>query len=248
MGTQQKYVMTQVCPICKDSFSRIGNHWNQSSDCHYPEIPEISKRVLRGCLMGDGTVVEGTKHSNMSIYSINKDYLSELQKDLGFIAGKVHLSRSSEKALEDASSNEFFDNPQSFSDYYMLYIRAHPFIDKLREWYSSGKKVYPKNITLYPETLTHWYCGDGHFKNHGTSHYISIGVSNEREEKEKIEEMFAEIDVKISRWEEEERKDGSINTEICFSKENSEHLWDYMAEYKIPRQFEYKWPSEYHNS
>jgi len=120
--------------------------------------------------MGDGSVVEGTKYSNMSIYSINKDYLYELQKDLGFIAGKVHLNRSSEKALEDASTNELFDNPQSLSDYYMLYVRAHPFIDKLRKWYRSGKKVYPKNITLHPETLTHWYCGDGHFKNHGTSH------------------------------------------------------------------------------
>jgi len=106
-------------------------------------------------------------------------------------------------------------------------------LDKYRDWYSSGKKVWPEDIILYPETLKMLYVGDGTIvDNPGGSQYLKICLKNKHNNIDKINKMFNKIGVQ-PRWH---------GYSVAFTVPKSHYLWNYMG--NPPPGFEYKWPNK----
>lgn len=136
--------------------------------------------------------------------------------------------------LDDISTgvkHRIFDDERS--DHYRLRTRSLPGLNKYRDWYATGEKVWPEDLTLYPETLKMLYVGDGTRVEHdGGSSFIKICLKNEYKNKSKIESMFERIGVS-PRWH---------GYSVEFTVPESHYLWNYMD--SPPPGFEYKWPDD----
>lgn len=187
--------------------------------------------------MGDGTIFRKTENHNpnLRISVIQRDYLEYLDGVFGQLSTGVMLSRTAEEGAEKNRKSGFSPNAveENYSDVYRLITRNHPELSEYHNWYSGGKKTFPDDINLTPTTLKHWFVCDGNM----SDTRIRIGLSNERNNKEKIESYFP---VPVQRWDETSRSDGSIRCAAVFSTENSKKLFSYMGE-PLPG-FGYKWP------
>lgn len=243
--------MSKTCNQCGNEYQRIGSHWVQNSSCSYKEFTDHQYEIITGILMGDGYVTKGSGNRKpiLQVEMISKNYLNYIANEFGVLGGKVKMKQTSaEKAKENRESG-FSPNAkkENYSDVYRWSSIRHPELYEFYDWYFSGKKVWPKNIELTSTTLKHWYCGDGHFHNSGTTDHIRIAMSNEAEETKKVSKMFETAGLPSpSNYATSELKNGSEACTAEFTVSQSEELWEYMGE-PLP-DFEYKWPKEYSNS
>lgn len=91
--------------------------------------------------------------------------------------------------------------------------------------------------------LKHFYCCDGNYHNTEKADNIRFALSNEVDNKEKVESLFENIGFEISNWYIRERESGGYYASISFTKEESYAMFDYMGE--PIDDFEYKWPEEF---
>jgi len=101
--------------------------------------------------------------------------------------------------------------------------------------------VWPEKIELTPTVLKHWYCGDGNWNNGSCNNSIQISMANEKENTDKITQMFINVGLPAP-------SNYNISGKRCaaqFTVEQSKELWEYMGE-PLP-DFEYKWPEQYRN-
>lgn len=201
----------------------LGQHWARSS-CDYPELTPYQKEVITGILMGDASVNFGTKNPLIQISVIEEEYLVYLDSIFGILSTGV-----SEENRDTSSGNTI----------YRLNTRTLPDIYEFSQWYSSGKKVWPEDIELTPTVLKHLYVCDGNLDTHGNAKRIRIGMSNERENKEKVESMFSSAGFTVDRWDERERQIGGFRCSAVFNKNQTEKMLEYMGK-PIPG-FSYKW-------
>ena len=230
MGTTVTHNM--ICDECGNEYQRISQHWAWNED-HRPEINELNKERFIGLLMGDGCIESGAGNGNrknaaMLVHNINKEFLEEIG-DLISLPYNISKGKTAEQSFE----NFGFDhnvNKDNFHAVYRLSFVSHPYFNELKEWYSSGRKRFPKDLSLTPQSLGCWYVCDGSIERRdGRQPRMRIASVNEQGE-QTVLDLFKELDVS-PKWN---------GHSIYFSVEDSKKLWNWMERYK---SFERKYSS-----
>jgi len=231
-----------LCEQCGDEYKQIGNHWSASKDCSHTEISAYKMELLTGMLMGDGNISTCNKNPLFRTKMITKPFLEWLDSELGWLSTGVRLEKTAEESAKRNRESGFRPDAkaENYSDIYKLQSRGHPDLQELADWYATGEKVFPDDIELTPTVLKMWYIGDGCYDNCGAANYIKIGMANEIDRRDNIEQLFEKVGFEISNWNINERNDGSKNCEAQFTTSESQRLFEYMGE--PPAGFEYKWP------
>jgi hypothetical protein len=236
----------KVCPKCGNSYKQIAQHWRWNSS-HRPNLTNKQRQVITGLMMGDGCLNRGNKNPRVEISMISKNYLEHLDDMFGCLSNGVRISMTASESAERNMKRESFPsnvvNKENYNDLYKFTTCGHPELSNFN-WYKTGRKVWPDDINLNPTILKHWYVGDGYHGNMETYSYISIALSNEVKNKEKVESYFDDSNLPIpDNWKIYKSSDERINAEIIWNKDNSHKLFEYMGE-PLP-DFEYKWPKPY---
>lgn len=222
-----------VCNGCGKKFKEIGSHWRNST-CHMPEYTDKLHEITTGLVMSDACVRDRDSNPRVIVATNKKKYLQYLSEKFGQLCTNVRLKETGEKLAENARKSGFNENAsgENYNDVYSLNIRNNPELNKYARWYDSGEKVWPEDITLTPTVLKHWFVGDGSkIQGKRGRPHISIQVTNEYENKEKITNYFKQLDIHPSNY---------CQGAVLFSCDQSEELWDYMGE--APPGHNYKWP------
>lgn len=237
----------EKCHDCGHIYDRISHHWSGSDECEYPKLTERQHNIIRGLLMGDGSVAyhESKKNPKIIVACIVPEYLEHLSDEFEPLSGSVSLSKTGEQAATENRESGFRPdaNGENYSDQYKFNTLATPEMWQYRDWYTyrttdSGaqysKKEWPKDLELTPATLTHWFVGDGNNQFEYPS--IRLSMNNERQNLDKVESYFERAGLPTpDRW--------GITDSACnavWKKESSEELFEYM-EGPVPG-YEYKWP------
>jgi hypothetical protein len=194
--------------------------------------------------MGDGCLSRNSKHPFLVVSMITRDYLEYLDEVFGIHGTGVRHKLSPDEAVQQMKNSGFREeaDPNNYHDVYRWNTRTHPQLSDF-DWYTgdSGKKVWPNDIELTPTVLKHWYVGDGHWANDEHRSRLSIAVSNECGNEEKIRLLFDRSDLPTpNTFRTSERKDGSRKMDIRFTRSDTKTLFDYMGE-PLPG-FGYKFP------
>lgn len=228
-----------TCHDCGKWYKKLGTHWSQST-CSYPEVSKRCLDILTGVVMGDGWVDRDKNHCRVCVSVTRKEYLDFLDKELGVLSCGVSLSKTSKESANLSGGSE-----SHHKDIYRLTSICHPQFDKFGKWYSSGKKVWPKNIKLTPETLKNWYCCDGHYKNSSNDNYITISMSSEKKNRKKVKKYFSQSNIPEPKFNIGKNTINGKEIDKCIARwtvDESKELWEYMGE-PLPG-FEYKWPED----
>lgn len=227
--------MNDTCPNCGESYKMLGSHWKS---CGFPKLSHKQRRVITGLVMGDAYINrrEG-RNPRLQMETANPTYLSYLDELFGcFSSRPPKMSRSAEE-MSNRDTIKRFEGSE-YQDLYAWGTRSLPELKEWSNWYGSDGKVWPEDIFLAPETLKHWYVGDGSF--HKENKLITIYLSKEGNNKKKVENYFKEVDLPEPIWETYERMDGSKSIRIRWNLSGSKKLLNYMGE--PPEGFDYKWP------
>jgi hypothetical protein len=217
-----KYMET-TCPSCDDVYSKIGLHWTKS-DC-YVEPSQRKKEIMRGLLLGDGTIVTTGKTPSLHIPNINREFLSWVDEELGVFSNGVKFRASGEQLAR------YNDSDGETNDQYIVRTPSSEWLENLSDWYSTGEKEFPDN-PVSPLTASVWYCCDGNLNNNKGSYRAKIYADNERGNDEKLISIFSECPV-------EPNISGGT---IYFSVSDTDKFLQWMDG---PIQgFEYKWETE----
>jgi len=144
----------EKCSECGGYYQSIALHWNQS-DCSYPTFTEKEKDILKGILMGDGSLNERDGKNTAFVVSLtNKKYLKWLSDKFGDRTSDVYLKQP-ERILE--RNGERYE----CSKYYSLTFKPNPLFDEwAEEWYDSQGKIFPID-NINPTISKHWFVTDG---------------------------------------------------------------------------------------
>lgn len=228
----------ETCPTCGEDFKQIGGHWRYSPD-HRPELTGRQHNIIRGLMMGDGSVRrrEGGRYPRMDVRCIVPQYLEHLSNEFGILGCEPRLHRTAAEAASNNRESGFSPNAEAenYSDIHLWRMRAHPEMGQYSDWYETDKKVWPEDLELTPETLTHWFAGDGSNCEDYTS--IVLAMENERGNQRKVERYFERAGLPApDRW----NLNGAFYA--AWNKDASIELFDYME--SPPPGYEYKWPEE----
>lgn len=196
--------------------------------------------------MGDGHVDRPNGgNPRLNIHMITEDYLKYIDEVFGPLSTGVRLLKTAKESAEQINERGFSVVTESgCSDVYQMQTRRHPELSRYDDWYSSGEKVWPEDIELTPTVLKHWYVCDGHLANtEGKGRpYITIGMSNEVNQTEKVSEMFKRAGLPEPRYNicESERYSKGRSCDAVFTSEESMELLKYIGWKPLPG-FEYKW-------
>jgi len=236
--------MPDVCPTCNNEFAGIGSHWQQSN-CPYPELTPHQKQAVTGILMGDGTINrQSNAKPRFRVDNTNRKYLDHVNQILNPYSNGVNLVKESHEVAEHFQSSGFGEDvsEEDCSDVYAVWTTTSPEFDQFGQWYSESGKVFPDEINLTSTVLKHWFVCDGYCNKRGDSYYIGIQMANERENKEKIEQLFTEgPGISVSYWNERTQSSGYDYCCAEFTSGSSKDLINYMGD-TIPG-FRYKWPN-----
>lgn len=222
------------CHNCGKDYDHVAQHWAIGGGCSYPKIEKERMDILRGHLMSDGWLHYQGKNPSIETSMTTPNYLRYLHKKFSDISlGVVHHMTARESAAQARESGFIPEaSEENFSDKYRWHTTTHPQFSEFEQWYASGQKVWPEDIEITPEVLTHLFVGDGTYRNKSGNNYIKIKLRNEIDNKEKINTMFKQSGLpEPNNW-----NDGSA----VWNTEESEELFDFMNE--APPDFKYKFP------
>jgi hypothetical protein len=230
--------MRDNCLSCGELFDSLGTHWRYNPE-HKPELSEKQKEIANGLLMGDASVVKtnGSSDCCMTMENVNEDFLLHLCDTFGSLCSNVSLSRTGEQQAERVS--RFTTEESEFQDVYSIHFRNHEYFSDLREWYSSGEKVFPE-IELTSTILKYWYCCDGYYDDSDGKNRIVLSLSNEIGNEEKIGTILNSAGITEYHWRVQEREDRSVSASVVLTNEQSLSTFEYMG--SPPPGFDYKWP------
>jgi hypothetical protein len=236
--------MLSKCPECGNEYKSIGHHWGKSS-CNFPNLSSKQIEIATGLMMGDAAIHTSSKNPSIQMLMVNEEYMKYIDSMFGIFGGGVKHRMTPEQSAKQARDSGFRANANSedYSDVYQWRSMSHPKFSKFLNWYSSGNKTFPEDIKLTPITLKHWYCCDGSFNNTGGNKRIRISMSNEINERDKIDRFFKEANLpQPSDYDISERNDKSKRCSAWWTIEESKKLFEYMGE---PIDgFKYKWPKQ----
>jgi hypothetical protein len=216
-----------TCHSCGNDYAQIALHWN-GKECDWPEFTDKQMELMRGLLLGDADIKEGTNGSIFRLRMTNKRFLEWISSELSPLSRGVFLSENSRKQKESALRGglDGVSDSSNFNNLYGLRTVTHPQVDELLDWYSTGKKRYPDNMTT--EMLRMWYVTDGNIHPYG----IRITCNAQLDSRHNIKELLKSVDYINS---------VSFNDDgtITISSKDSKVFW---SKTEAPPGFEYKWP------
>jgi len=228
--------MVENCPDCGKEYKNVSLHMRRSG-CSEPEINEHQSELITGLLMGDGSVVMPNDYPSLHLKMINKDFLSWVNNELGWISNGYTLTQTAEESAQSNRKSGFSPNAkkENYSDKYTLRTKSTEQLQPWRNWYSSGEKRYPESLSLQPTMLKMWYVCDGCMESYNSSPHISISCNNESDRLEYLRSLFDELGVEPTPHESQR------SFSLRFSKSDSQKLFNYIGE--APDGFEHKWPN-----
>lgn len=206
-------------------------HW-WHGNCPYPEFEPWRKELITGLLLGDGSIPTVDGNHSFRLPMINRRFLKWYDGRMGYLTTGVRLVHTADELAESNRESGFSPDAdgEDYHDMYTVRTRAHPYFNELREWYWSGKKRFPNDLTLTPCRAKFWYLSDG---------YLDIGqwgrpraeikARNENDRTEFLLDLFREHGFDPL----------YIRNEIRFTCDDTEDLIEWMGE--PPPGFEYKW-------
>jgi len=234
------------CEQCENEYKSISKHWAGSKNCKYPELSNSQEDVITGIVMGDGCIKrEKGKNPKLVVEMTSQNYLHHIADIFSPMGGDVRVGRTPEELAKNSikSGNNLNAKAENYNQSY-VWMFSHPQLQKFADWYSTGKKVWPKDIELTPTVLKHWYCGDGCWRNKNGNNRIVIAMANESRNTGKVTKMFENVGLpRPINYDIVENRNGQ-DCRATFSVEQSKTLWKYMGK-PLP-DFEYKWPEVYH--
>jgi len=217
------------CPACGNNYSRIATHW-ANGDCSV-SMTEHQQNVAEGLILGDGTLSETGANPRIQVASVKKSYLEELDNIFGVLSAGVYEHRT---AKEMAQESEF--DEADFHDTYMWQSRRSSAFGPLSKWYTPDKMI-PDGFGLTPESLKHWYCGDGTLHQQG---HIRISASGFYHMSERVESLFTGAGLpEPSNWNTSQSSLVKQSAAIVFTHADTQKLFSYMG--APVRGFGYKW-------
>jgi hypothetical protein len=216
-----------ICHNCSDEYVSIGGHWSKSSTCSHPELTDVQKDVATGLILGDGTTTRNYENSVIQVKMVTPTYLNYLSDLFGPIGLSVKLHKTgNEQAKMNRDSGFSVDaNGENYRDVYRWMTRAHPYFNKYDEWYDSGRKVFPDDVTITPSLLKTWYVCDGDIRDDGI-----LRISSAEQDLDKISLWFEGSELPVPR---------NSGHRIYWSVQDSKKVLEYMG--SPPPDFEYKW-------
>lgn len=236
---------TVACHECGGGYQRLGQHWSMGNTCSHPPLTDKQRDIVVGLLMGDGNLHRRSKNSYLQCNMITEGYLHHLDEVFGMISCGVTFVKSAEDSAKENRNSGFSPNAkeENYHDVYQWRSRNLPDLNGYNSWYETGEKVWPDDIDLTPTVLKHWYCGDGHYADKAKSDCITIALSNEAHNEEKVNNYFTRKGLPEPTWAYSKRsRDGSEKCSIKFARPGSQELFDYMGD-PLPG-FHYKWGIE----
>lgn len=226
------------CPTCGNKYKNLGVHWTGKS-CDIPSLTDKQLEVITGLLLGDGNIDRDSGNPRLRTNMTNKEYLTYLDSLFGLLSNGVKFRKSAQENAELHKKSGFNNNPDisNYSDIYHWSMSRHPELDDFADWYSSGEKVFPKEINLTPTVLKHWYCCDGCYYTNNSHNYMCISTYNERGNENKIDNIFKSSGLPLPTY-----TSGTKSFDLIFNVEQTKTLFDYMG--KPVKGFEYKWHNE----
>jgi len=222
------------CHNCGDHYDHVSQHWVMGDGCSHPKIERERMDILRGHLMSDGSLNYTNKYPYIQTSMTSPNYLHYLHQKFSDVSLGVVHHMTAKKSARLARENGFIPNAseENFSDKYRCHTTTHPQFSEFEQWYESGKKVWPRDIEITPEVLTHLFVGDGTYRNKNGNNYIKIKLRNEIDNKKKINAMFKKSGLpKPNNWN---------NGSAVWNTEESSELFGFMNE--APPDFKYKFP------
>jgi hypothetical protein len=209
------------CPSCEKKTEQLMNHVYASHNS-VPEMSKEKREIAIGCLLGDGCV---NRNGVLTLTNTNLGFLEKTQEVMRPWSGSINKIH---KSGESTFLNGKKITPTK--DCYNLTFHRHPFIKDLRSWYSSGKKEFPSNLSLSPNMVKWWYCGDGSLSwNNYSNAFAVITTHLQKHRIEYLESLFSEVGLEAS----------VHNQHIRFTATETKRFLEYINE-PIPG-FEYKW-------
>lgn len=209
--------------LTKDELDRI----NKS-------ITDRQKEIIIGLLMGDAWIAKDeNKNAKLSVEMINKDFLEYVNTELGDIVSICRLKSTAKELADKNRKYGYTVNESKYNDIYTLRTRSLEYFNELHQWYSSGKKRFPKDLELTPLIVKVWYCCDGSYCDNS---YPVIYSSNESDNREMVLDLFKNTQIDPSYI---DSGGGAIN----FKRSGSDDFFNYIGD-PLPG-FEYKWPEEF---
>jgi len=218
------------CPCCGNWYQRIGSHWSRSS-CEYPPISNYKMELLKGMMLGDGSVNFGSRHSCFGIGMTNVTFLKWLQTELGWLSGTLSMQRTATEQAQSVRDGFGCDTDESNClDCYQFFTKSHPQFEKFGQWYDTDEIVFPENLSVSPTVLKIWYVSDGTF-DWGTEHttQVQFDSTNESERPDAI----------IGALEEHGFTVGQSGSTFRVSTSDTEDFFELIGD-PVPG-FEYKW-------
>jgi len=216
------------CYSCGEDFAQIALHWN-GQRCGWPHFSNEQIELMKGLLLGDADIKSGVNGSIFRLRMTNKDFLDWVSMRLYPLSRGVFLSEDSEKQKKSAIRGGLkgVSEQSEFKDLYGLRTVTHPQINKLNEWYSSGEKRYPNNIT--EKMFLMWYVTDG-WKNNNSIRIRCISQSDKGEEIISLIETLGFVE------------GVTFNTDKGIIRINSSDSKKFWQITEAPPGFDYKWP------
>lgn len=206
-----------TCPNCNTEYanSGIGLHWNRSS-CPYPEPTKHQHEVLTGLLMGDATCgkYQGDNPKG-KISMIKESFIAWLADFFGPLVGSI-------------SKSEYTDGDGKI---WTVGFRSAPYLKEYVEWYNSGQKRFPENLTLTPTIAKMWYVCDGGICKGEKKKWnrVQFSVSNEEDRGDYLCNLFKEHGFEPT----------LTHHTLRFNRDESKRLLKWMGD-PLPG-FGYKW-------
>jgi len=231
--------MAEICHNCGEKFDMVAVHWSKT-DCSHPPVSEWQHEVLTGLVLGDAHVScpGRRKYPSVCLQMSCKRYLNYLsERAFPVLSNQVTLANTAEQQARNDHESGFNRGAgaEDYSDSYWLSFTSHPDMERYKEWYSTGQKVFPPDLELTSTVLKHWFVGDGSFCwQHGTA---VISLSNEGDNENKIVNMFRNVGLTDFNWYNNENM-----AEVRFRKGGTENFYDFIGD-PLPG-FEYKWPED----
>jgi len=227
-------------------YERLGRHWYHFSD-HRPHFTQKEMEVLRGVLMGDGSLATSSVNPHIDIQMINEEYLEYLDDMFGCLSTGVRLEKTPRELAKSNKNEDFkeYDNPENYSPLYRLRTRNHPQLSVFESWYDSEKKQWDEGIELTPTVLKHYYACDGTLdeRKHPNSSSIRISAVLEEKNRQKVAKIFNDVGLPEPNWVTYTCDSGRKVCSMDWKHDESIEIFDYMGE--PVEGFEYKWLGEY---
>lgn len=206
-------------------------HWWHGT-CPYPEFEQWRIELITGLLLGDGSIPTVKGNHSFRVPMINRRFLNWYDNKMGYLTTGVRLVHTADELATSNRETGFSPNAraENYHDMYVVRTRTHPRFNELRQWYGSGSKRFPEDLTLTPRITRMWYLSDGYLDvGRWGRPRIEIKARNEHDRSEFLLDLF--------------RKQGFDpifrRHEIRFTCDETEDLVSWMGD--APPGFEYKW-------